>query len=880
MMRNPATSGRRGAVLIIVIAMLGVIALLIITLSYGTRVDYMASRNWANSVQSRMAAASELPVFAPLDGNANGLTPLVAAKSTLAANVAPAALAASDDGYRRLEAVPIQLQPLRMGRYGRLKSSTVATSGNLLAEVTIADTSAKLNINAVVPVLKGQSTKATGLPAGYVGEADLAELIAQVMEASGITGIDADALAHKIAIRRYGKDGLPGYGDEDDNDNAKSAARQTGMAATGITADRLDNDRDGQVDNQEESLETDGLDNNFNGKVDESGEGIDEPAECLSDPRLEPNGDDTPYTSLTELMAISGMTTQLYMALAPRLTVFSVSYAAFQLPGQSGDSEPRGWPQLDPNTASPELIYATLKQRFPEADVAMLGQFTANLVDRRDRDSVPCRIELDGVKYRGQELTPYINEACTGNLGVVSKKQARHGQYVEIVNPFSKTRLDVDGWSLTGAGGDVALSGSIEPGGYLVITDDYNDQYDKNRGAVADSFFANFGVVSSGSDQVIVENPELDLLAGTGHLELKDARGNVIDTFDFDPTARTGLTLSFQKIDPRLNAVRVETPTPLGANYGASDDGIQTKQALLALQTMEETANKPLGNPFDIMLVGTAHAETTAEGSADSAKTWPWQLPALSSADTHQLDMRLVDCFLPGVEMPLKKTGSTETAETGSKQSNDTIQPRAVPNATVVSGRINLNTAPLGVLAALPGMSSRLLTSIREARLAESGSSSQAAVKAASPSDKSYWREIDPRTSPRWANLSDFMTDAEVWGDTALYDRLNQAYAFAGLVGTHSLSMVATTTSRLPEPTKSETARRQNVSRAERLLAADRGTVETVNFKFVGSSADAMGDADGRNGEKLSSAKNRLLYTPAQLAKAMGRTTQKTAAQK
>ncbi len=39
-------------------------------------------------------------------------------------------------------------------------------------------------------------------------------------------------------------------------------------------------------------------------------------------------------------------------------------------------------------------------------------------------------------------------------------------------------------------------------------------------------------------------------------------------------------------------------------------------------------------------------------------------------------------------------------------------------------------------------------------------------------------------------------------------------------------------------------------------------------------------NADGRNGEKLSSAKNRLLYTPAQLAKAMGRTTQKTAAQK
>lgn len=881
MTRTPLTSHRRGAVLIIVIAMLGVIALLIVTLSYGTRVDYMASRNWANSVQSRMAAASDLPVFAPAGGNANGLTPLSSAHPALAsATPSKETLVTSADGYRELAPVPIQLQPVRSSRYGtRLQSAafgsgqvtTMTLTGGLMADVTVADTSAKLNINAIVPKTGNQTTKATQTPAGYIGEADLAALITAVMESSGISGVDAEALAHKIAIRRYGKDGLPGYANEDDNDNGKSSTRQTGLAATGITADHLDNDRDGKLDNKEESIERDGIDNNFNGQIDEPGEGIDEPAESLSDPRLEPNGDDTPYASLTELMAVPGMTTQLYMALAPRLTVFSVSYAAFQLPEQNGSTQIIGWPQLDPNTAPPELIHATLKQRFPSADPAVLGQFTANLLDRRDRDSVPGEIELDGVKYRGQELTPYINEACTGNLGVISKKQARRGQFVEIINPFSKTRLDVEGWTLTGAGADIPLSGTIEPGGYLIVTDDYNDQSDPNRGRVPDSFFSNFGVVSSGSDQVILEDIALDLLAGNGRLELKDDKGNVIDTFEYDPSARTGMNLSFQKIDPRLNVVRTERPTPLGPNSKAQDDGILTKQAKLALQTMERTANMPMRTPFDVMLVGTAHLGKAAKSAGENAKSWPWQLPELGSADTHQLDIRLVDCFLPGVEMPMKKSGPASSFTSSEKSSNEIIQQKPTPVAAAINGRININTASIGVLAALPGMSSRMLTSIREARMPQASGST---IKPVSSRDKTYWRESDPRMGARWANISDFMLDNDVWGETSLYDRLNQAYPFSALIGTHSLSMVATSTTK-PSPTSSnkrEAARRQNVNRAERLLAADRGMVETVNFKFVGTTADSAGDPDQRNAMKLSSAKGLMLFPPSQLSKAMGRT--------
>ncbi|MCE5229204.1 type II secretion system protein GspK [bacterium] len=879
--RYTPTNRSRGAVLIIVVALLGVLALVLVTLSYGSRVDYLAARNWANSVQSRMAAVSELPAFQSMNGAANGITLMSAGDD----------IVVSADGSRQLNPVPLQLLPLRADSRAATSLASAASRSNQLADVTVSDTSAKLNINAVVPVVvdeaswKFQDSAATAkqeLPIGFIGESELARLISGVMDAEGITGVDPQTLAHAIALHRYGKDGKPGFAGEDDNNNAKSALSSTGTIGTGIRADRLDNDRDGKIDNKEESLETDGIDNNYNGHVDEAGEGTDDPAECLGDPRLEPNGDDTPYTALGELMAIPGMTARLYAALAPHLTVLSTGYAAFQLPAQSSDLPVMGWPQLDPNTAPPELIYASLKKRFPNAAPDTIGQFTANLVDRRDKDSVPCEIELDGAKYRGQEVTPYINEICTANYGVRLKKNPRHGQYVEIINPYAKAKIDVDGWTIAGAGGEIALSGKIQPGGYIVITDDYNDQNDKGRGSTPDSFFANFGVVSSGPDEVIIENRDLDLMAGNGHLELKDSKGDVIDTFDFDPQVRTGVTLSFQKTDPRLNVTRTAAPTPLRPNSGSDDDGINSDKAKLALQTLEQTANKPINNPIDAMLISTAHVATVEKADSTELQDFKWQLPELNASSSRQLDTRLVDCFLPNVAMPLKNKTKIVTLTSDETDSNQSIRELTVPNAAVISGRVNINTAPLGVLAALPGMSNALLMAIRDVRAGNTGSGQSTLTL--DTRDRSYWREIDPKNGACWANLSDLITDKQVWGDTAFYDRLAQVYAFAPLIGTHSLTMMSVATTKVASAgetknanaKKSDLARRENITRAERLLAADRGVIETVHFAFVGSAADAAGDPDARTATTLTQARGKLLYPPNRLAAAMGRTVRKT----
>ncbi|MEN6625840.1 MAG: hypothetical protein ABFD69_06385 [Candidatus Sumerlaeia bacterium] len=858
MKRHLIANPRRGAVLIIVIALLGVLALMIVTLSYGTRVEYMASRNWGNSVQSRMAAVSELPLFQPTDGSSGAVTLMSAAEEVVA----------SADGSRQLSAVPIQLRPAS-SLYKNSRSRT-------LADIAISDMSARLNINAVVPVVTNQAAATavkaattTQVPTGFIGETELARLISAVMERANISGPDPQTLAHAIAIHRYGKDGLPGAGGVDDNYNAATTIQPLGVPAAGILADRLDNDRDGKIDNKEECLERDGIDNDHDGVTDETGEGIDEPAECLSDPRVKPNGDDTPYASLTELMGIDGMTQQLYAALEPYLTTLSVSYAAFELPDQTGSANPAGWPQLDPNTAPPELIYGTLKKRFPAAGNDVIGQFVANLVDRRDRDSVPCKLELEDQTYRGQELTPCISEVCTSNLGTqLTQKTSRHGQFVEIANPY-QSPLSVDGWVLVGAGPEIQLSGKLPAGGFYVITDDYNDQSDGNRGKIPDSFFANFGVVSSGPDQIIVEDVNLDLLGGSGHLELKDNKGNLIDEFDYDPQMRTGMTLSFQRNDPRLNYTTTASPTPLHANYGAKDNGMLSKEGKLALQTFEQTANQLIRNPLDAMLVGTAHVSVNEKSAKMSRQEFPFQLPQLSSGDSQQLDIRLVDCFLPGADVPLKaKKAAAASYVLSEKQTNETISDLPTESVAVLNGRVNLNTAPIGVLAALPGMTPALLVAIRDTR--DTTGTVDRATQTLTTRDKTYWREFSLETTGCWANLSDFMADSRIWGSTSLYDRLNQAYAFAPLLGTHTMTLKSVATTRVASSTK-DPSRRQNITRAERILAGDRGMVETVSFRFVGSAADAAGDPDQRSAMTLSSAKNRIIFQPSSLARSMGR---------
>ncbi len=779
---------RRGSVLIIVVALLAVMGLLIMTFGYLTRIDLLAARNWANSVQTRMAAASEIPVFS---GGESGVD------MTGAGDVAPVMLS-SAGRTARLAALPIQLelaaQPSLTGA-GRGGAAAI----NPLAEMQVFDTSARLNINAIVPARPGEEQTIAQAPS----ETELARLIAAVMAEKGLTGPSPDVLARRIVARRLGEDVVT-------------------SATAGVP-----------------------------------------PA---SDPRLAPAHEERPYAQLGELLAIPGMTRGLYRALEPHLTVLSVSHAAFELEGLDAGERISGWPQLDPNTAPAEPLYETLRMRFPQMERELIGQFVVNLIDRRDADPVPTEVELEGKTYRGVELSPYINEICTNNIGFLGIEQTdRDGQFVELHNPYQQKSFSLDGWTLAGAGAEIPLVGTLPPGGFLVLTDDFNNAQDRTRRQTPNSLFTVFGVVSSGPGAIIYEHPTLDLMAGEGRLTLKDKRGRVVDAFDYDPSARTPQRVSLQRLDPRLNIARQSTPTPLAPNQGLRE--LERRQVQFALQAMEEHHDKPFQSALDVMLVSSSFVTAGGEGSTE-ARERPWQLPVLASEDSKQLDVRLVDCFrigvrLPAAPEPVPAAGIPTPDPAGMRPPLPTrggLEMVTTPTAAVVYGLVNLNTASPAVLGTLPGMDEPLLLAIYKAReAAQTGVVGHGRLGALSAEER--WRELSPQSAQAWPNLSDFLLDEQIWGETPLYQRLTQAWPFASLVGTHSMSMLAVATSR-PEPIEAGSTRRPNLARSERLLAGDRGRLETVSFRYLGG--ESIGDPDQRGAVGLSRAGG-LLYRPGRL---------------
>lgn len=95
------------------------------------------------------------------------------------------------------------------------------------------------------------------------------------------------------------------------------------------------------------------------------------------------------------------------------------------------------------------------------------------------------------------------------------------------------------------------------------------------------------------------------------------------------------------------------------------------------------------------------------------------------------------------------------------------------PRCDVAYGLLNLNTAPLATLSALPGMKKELLASLERSRRASPGSSgnAQASASELSPRDRVWWMPLDPFATPHWNNLSDFLKDEEIWAGRPLYDR-------------------------------------------------------------------------------------------------------------
>lgn len=308
--------------------------------------------------------------------------------------------------------------------------------------------------------------------------------------------------------------------------------------------------------------------------------------------------------------------------------------------------------RVDVNTASAEEIYNRLKDAIGKEQAARLA---VNIVDFRDSDNVPTLLTVNGVTYRGTELTPYINEVMPWSK--TPDEKGNDGQYVELFNPY-RDDIRVDGWRLEGAFGSIDLYGDVPAGGYFIITDKYSDD---STDVESDgySYQINYGNVDSDN---LVENPGLDLSKSGDTLKLYDENGNPVDELTYGSSAKD---VSWEKDDPRVNDLnQKEHGTPYYKNNAYYPPNGKNDEDNLAY-----IANVPFRSIADLAFVSIASPET------------PWRTLNIDG-DTTGISLDSVIDYLSIID---------------DKQR---------------IGAVNINTAPYDVLAALPGLNEAMAREI------------------------------------------------------------------------------------------------------------------------------------------------------------------------
>jgi type II secretory pathway component PulK len=663
-----AFSARRGSTLIIVLIILSILAMVAATLSFTSRLETISSANFSEGLQARMAAA----------------TGVQTATAMLPSGIPYTAFT----------------QPWALQGTSLHGSSQVL--GGALADFQIEDESGKLNINAADETL-------------------LAMVFSAILEDKKMDTSPAEKLAREIVLYRLGPDQKPGVaGKDDDGDSADSS----------LLNDGLDNDRDGFVDNPEEILlsvkhdgkdnnqkgvidtdldgiEFDGLDNDKDGIVDERSEGIDEPDEFIADPSQTPYGDDTPFLSVDELKLLPSMTPEIFNLLHPFLTVFSASEPVCSIEGFAVET-------VDVNSASAQEILDILLRRFPDKDINLLKQFAVNIVDARDADSIPTQLpgSQADLPFLGIEKTPYLNEVWPDSS--TDDEEGDDGQYVELYNPYDEPCV-VDGWRVEIAGTSVVLDGIINPGGFLIVTDDYDNQNDpesENNEKGYGSFYDIFNIVRGGNSKRIVEKRELEIPNDEGVILLRDRDGNLIDQFAYKKGRFSGVKRSFQRVDPRVRCSVWEFCSPFQKNFSymkTESEGLQIAPFI--------TRDRLFETPLDLMDLFAGYSNTLVSDKSTKPEqtSVTWTSPYISSGLKNTLDIHMVDLFRVDSQSRLNPSEILKTL--GTVDEDDLYRLKKKQEQTEITiGLININTAPVEVLMGLPGFDQNLASHVDQYR--------------------------------------------------------------------------------------------------------------------------------------------------------------------
>ena len=265
--------------------------------------------------------------------------------------------------------------------------------GNIIGRyaVLVEDESGKININA-------NGNLNTTFNEGH-----------SCFEISILENIIGRALYYNIVSFRYGEDRKPGKG-------------------------LIDDDKDLNLNS------TDGIDNNGNKIIDETDEGIDEDDEFY---HVKPKGDDRPYFSPSEVKMVQGIGEKNYEKIRNLITTFSYDRDLNKYEGK----------RIDLNSADFQILFNFFKNQGYSEKQSI--QIALNIIDFRDKDSIPSYVKYGDSYIIGIEEVPYLNE-----IDAVKKWEKKlignnilfeeiGGQFIEIFNPYTKP-IDISGWKIEG----------------------------------------------------------------------------------------------------------------------------------------------------------------------------------------------------------------------------------------------------------------------------------------------------------------------------------------------------------------------------------------------------------------------------------------------
>ncbi|MCH8333629.1 hypothetical protein IIC65_06810 [Candidatus Sumerlaeota bacterium] len=267
------------------------------------------------------------------------------------------------------------------------------------------------------------------------------------------------------------------------------------------------------------------------------------------------------------------------------------------------------------------------------------------------------------------------------------------------------------------------------------------------------------------------------------------------------------------------------------------------------MKLIEMWHNHPIQSSLEVMLISTAFWEDDATQPSDLALGW--RLPTLTDDDGDNFDVSLIDLFMPG--LPRRETraeSSTEPPETTPARlppragqaapDSDGFGPRENPlldGSFSLHGRININTAAPILLASLLGLDPALASRIAALRGAPAdvgrppGLTTSVQSPGAVPGTQAWLQSRAPHFPPRWGSLSEFVADEDLWRGVTLSERFARIYPFSRMISFHSLSYKVISES-LPAPIGGNKNRRASRLRTERIIAGDRGKIETVTFRY------------------------------------------------